>query len=246
MALGRRPRVSAWRQVLSFARPVVVLVVVPGGLTWLAGGPGGGVGTGLTWAVSCAAGWVLVVVGQAFFWWAEGTFIAHGQSLAPEDPPRVLVTTGPYRYCTSPMFFGVLGTLYGECLLLSPWLVVFAVVFSVWLFSWYLPYAEEPGLLLRFGGAWVEYSGRTFKGVLPVGLFSARFRYAGGRISENARTTAEPEQRDDRQQEQEDRDVVGDVAGRAAAGGDGEAVGGAQQGEGGRHQGDGPGPWQAG
>jgi hypothetical protein len=54
---------------------------------------------------------------------------------------------------------------------------VFTAVFSLWLFSWYLPYQEEPALRLSFGDEWLFYSSHTFHGVFPFGLVNARYRY---------------------------------------------------------------------
>src|SRR4051794_31572419 len=110
-----------WRQVKSFARPVVVLGVFAFGITWLVSVAWSkatvhslawlrvirfhaGLGTGATHSVTRAVGWVLLAVGLLFFWWAVGTFIWHSQTLAPEDRPDRLVTSGPFRYCTHPMF----------------------------------------------------------------------------------------------------------------------------------------------
>jgi protein-S-isoprenylcysteine O-methyltransferase Ste14 len=185
-----------WRQVKSFARPVVVLGVIPFIITWLSGVRWSqatadsvgwlwvirfrvGVGSGVPQSVTRALGWMLLAVGLLFFWWAVGTFIRRGQTLAPEDKPDRLVTSGPFRYCTHPMFFGVLCVSYAEGFLLTPWVFVFTVVFQVWLLCWYLPYQEEPALRYRFGDDWLYYSSRTFRGVLPIGLVNARYRYRG-------------------------------------------------------------------
>jgi protein-S-isoprenylcysteine O-methyltransferase Ste14 len=186
--------VVLWRQVKSFARPVVVLGVIPFAITWLVSVSWShatvgsvdwlwvirfraGLGSGMTHTVTRGLGWVLLEVGLVFFWWAEGTFIRHGLTLAPEDKPDRLVTSGPFRYCTHPMFFGVLCVSYAEGFLLSPWVFVFTAVFSLWLFSWYLPYQEEPALRLHFGDEWAHYSSHTFHGVFPIGLVNARYRY---------------------------------------------------------------------
>jgi protein-S-isoprenylcysteine O-methyltransferase Ste14 len=183
-----------WKQIRSFARPVVVLGVIPFAIAWLLSVSWDaaslhtfgwllvlhlhiGFGAGLTHAITRNAGWVLLATGVIFFCWAEGTFIWQGQTLAPEDKPSRLVTSGPFRYCTHPMFFGVLCISYAEGFLVTPWVFVFTAVFSLWLFNWYLPYEEEPALRLRFGDRWAEYSAHTFHGVLPVGLFNMRYRY---------------------------------------------------------------------
>jgi protein-S-isoprenylcysteine O-methyltransferase Ste14 len=183
-----------WKQIQSFARPVVVLGVIPFGITWLLSiswhaasiqhfgwlaklDMHAGFGTGLTHTITRNAGWVLLAVGLVFFWWAEGTFIWHGLTLAPEDQPTRLVTSGPYRYCTHPMFFGVLCVSYAEGFLLNAWVFAFTVVFQLWLLAWYLPYEEEPTLRRYFGDRWTEYASTTFHGVLPIGLVNPRYRY---------------------------------------------------------------------
>jgi protein-S-isoprenylcysteine O-methyltransferase Ste14 len=183
-----------WKQIKSFARPVAVLAFLPfvaiawplsirwqdatvHDWHWLAAmNLHGGIGAGLTHTVTWGIGLGLLMVGLWWFWWPVSTFIRHGLTLAPEDEPDQLVTWGPFRHCTHPMFFGVLCISYAEGFLMTPWVWVLSVAFTIWLFSWYLPYDEEPKLLHLFGKQWIEYSHRTFHGVLPIGLFNRRYR----------------------------------------------------------------------
>lgn len=76
-------------------------------------------------------------------------------------PTQTLVTTGPYAYTRNPMVLGELFILLGIAfavrslagLLLIPVLAVAAVV--------YLKLFEEPGLVRRFGEAYIEYRRRV-------------------------------------------------------------------------------------
>jgi len=72
-------------------------------------------------------------------------------TLAPWDPPRVLVVQGVYRYVRNPMISGVLFVLLAEALLTSsrPVLIWFVLFLSINLV--YIPLLEEPGLAARFG-----------------------------------------------------------------------------------------------
>lgn len=72
-------------------------------------------------------------------------------TLAPWDPPRVLVVQGVYRYVRNPMISGVLFILLAESLLtgsrrLFVWFGLFLLINLV-----YIPLFEEAGLAARFG-----------------------------------------------------------------------------------------------
>lgn len=78
-------------------------------------------------------------------------------TLAPWDPPRVLVVQGVYRYVRNPMISGVLFILLAEALLTGSrriliWFVVFLTMNLV-----YIPLLEEPGLAARFGERYRVY-----------------------------------------------------------------------------------------
>ena len=98
-----------------------------------------------------AVGWVLFVTSlRRFATEGKGT-------LAPWDPPRVLVVRGPYRYVRNPMISGVLFVLIGEALLLL------STVHGIWAATFlglnllYIPLLEEPQLEARYGGSYREY-----------------------------------------------------------------------------------------
>ena len=87
---------------------------------------------------------------QQFFTKGEGT-------LAPWDPPRQLVVSGPYRYVRNPMISGVIFMLAGLALLLgstphAAWAATFVLLNAT-----YIPLLEEPDLAMRFGSDYAEY-----------------------------------------------------------------------------------------
>lgn len=138
--------------------PVSVVVVVP---TWI------GLRASTVVALpDTAFGWTLLALGVSALVAGAVLFVAslrqfglEGRgTLAPWDPPRKLVTDGPYAYVRNPMISGVILLLAGEALVLRSaphawWATAFALLNAV-----YIPLLEEPGLRRRFGASYVEYS----------------------------------------------------------------------------------------
>ena len=99
-----------------------------------------------------ATGAVALLIGLTLFISTVAHFARTGRgTLAPWDPPRVLVVSGVYRYVRNPMISGVLFILLAESLLTGSrriviWFIVFLVINLV-----YIPLLEEPGLVARFG-----------------------------------------------------------------------------------------------
>ncbi|HEY6108744.1 MAG TPA: isoprenylcysteine carboxylmethyltransferase family protein [Gemmatimonadales bacterium] len=143
--------------------PCTVVVVVPYTLLHRAArvaAPGG----------SAVANWPQATVGAALFFggfllfvWTVGLFARQGRgTLAPWDPTKQLVATGPYRHVRNPMISGVLLMLVGEALFwdsrsIATWALVFLIVNHV-----YFVVSEEPGLERRFGEPY-----RTYKAQVP-------------------------------------------------------------------------------
>lgn len=98
------------------------------------------------------SGGAALVIGLTLFISTLAHFVRTGRgTLAPWDPPRVLVVQGVYRYVRNPMISGVLFVLLAEALLLGSrrvliWFVLFLTINLV-----YIPLLEEPGLAARFG-----------------------------------------------------------------------------------------------
>lgn len=139
------------------ALPFVVITIVP---RWLAVS----YGVSMTWPVSSMA-WISVALGVALFV-AGGTlaassvlkFFLEGEgTLAPWDPTKRFVATGPYRYVRNPMITGVCFILASQALILrsgvhAAWATLFALLNTV-----HIPLVEEPGLRKRFGQSYDEY-----------------------------------------------------------------------------------------
>lgn len=101
---------------------------------------------------------VLLAIGLTLFVASLLHFATRGRgTLAPWDPPKELVVSGPYRYVRNPMISGVVFVLLGEALLLrsmphGQWALLFIVINLI-----YIPLKEEPMLEARFGDAYREY-----------------------------------------------------------------------------------------
>lgn len=143
--------------------PCTVVVVVPYTLLRRearAALPGGS--SVATWLhVSAEA--ALFLGGFVLFAWTVGLFARQGRgTLAPWDPTKRLVATGPYGHVRNPMISGVLLMLVGEALFwssrsIATWAGVFLIVNHV-----YFIILEEPGLVRRFGDAY-----RTYRAQVP-------------------------------------------------------------------------------
>ena len=85
-------------------------------------------------------------------------FVTVGQgTLAPWNPTQRLVVQGVYRHVRNPMIAGVFFVLLGEALLaaslsLFVWFILFIIGNAI-----YIPLAEEPGLVKRFGDDYLAY-----------------------------------------------------------------------------------------
>ena len=79
-------------------------------------------------------------------------FVTVGQgTLAPWNPTQRLVVHGVYRHVRNPMIAGVFFVLLGEAILAASlplliWFIAFVIGNAI-----YIPVAEEPGLVKRFG-----------------------------------------------------------------------------------------------
>ena len=94
--------------------------------------------------------YLLVITNNLFYIIGKGT-------LAPWNPPKLLVIMGPYKYIRNPMIGAVLLTLLGEALItgsviLFSWFVIFFIINII-----YFIYSEEPALVKRFGNNYKKY-----------------------------------------------------------------------------------------
>lgn len=151
-----------WRALLAFlALPFVVAGVIP----WAFLRPGA--------PRVLPNGVPFMVLGLGLLLWCVKEFYAAGKgTLAPWDPPRRLVTSGPYRYTRNPMYVAVLLILSGWALTLdfmdvrAP--LHYAVLVAV-LFHLRVIFFEERWAARSFGDEWQRY--RT---TVPRWLFRDR------------------------------------------------------------------------
>ncbi len=78
-------------------------------------------------------------------------------TLAPWDPPRRLVLSGPYRHVRNPMISGMILILLGETLWFASPALAAWTAFAVVLNAVYIPLVEEKSLVRRFGQEYEEY-----------------------------------------------------------------------------------------
>lgn len=137
----------------------MVTVVTPATLLWLTGPDTFGLWQSLPVQVGLSVvGVVLICLGLVLMVATIRLFATVGQgTLAPWNPTQRLVVQGVYRHVRNPMISGVMAILLGESVLaaslpIACWFLIFLFVNAV-----YIPLAEEPGLLKRFGDEYEEY-----------------------------------------------------------------------------------------
>lgn len=150
----------ALRQLLSIViLPFTVTVLIP---RWLMREPIAAALGSVTGSPSGAAlsflGAVVILTGIPLFAWSLSRFAKDGKgTLAPWDPPRKFVVSGPYRYVRNPMISGVVLILFGEAALFQQasllwWALIFLAANCI-----QIPLMEEPMLRARFGEPYSEY-----------------------------------------------------------------------------------------
>jgi protein-S-isoprenylcysteine O-methyltransferase Ste14 len=104
------------------------------------------------------AGLSLATLGGALALWCISTFIFVGHGTpAPFDPPRRLVTRGPYRFVRNPMYLGASGVVAGAALYyhsLSLLAYGCGLLITTHLF---VVFYEEPTLTREFGEDYKAY-----------------------------------------------------------------------------------------
>jgi protein-S-isoprenylcysteine O-methyltransferase Ste14 len=122
-------------------------------------------------------GAAVVLVGVFLFVASLWRFATDGRgTLAPWDPPRLLVVNGPYQYVRNPMISGVLFVITGEALLLlsvahALWAAFFLAVNLL-----YIRFVEEPQLARRFGPGYDIYRQSVPRFIPRLRPWQPRFR----------------------------------------------------------------------
>ena len=143
------------RHLAAIVMPFTMAVLVP---LWIVRTDDRAAVGGLPAFASQLAGVAALAIGLLLFVSSVRHFAVQGRgTLAPWDPPKLLVVAGPYRYVRNPMISGVVFILAGEALVLvsrplALWALLFLCVNLV-----YIPLLEEPLLVERFGDAYREY-----------------------------------------------------------------------------------------
>lgn len=90
--------------------------------------------------------------------WCFRDFTFRGRGTPdPTDPPKELVTTGPYRYVRNPIYVGVLLIFLGHFLWFGYWkLLIYALSAFLGVHLFVVLY-EEPTLKRKFGAAYEKY-----------------------------------------------------------------------------------------
>lgn len=122
----------------------------------------------ITWHRAPASGAALALAvalfapGAAVALWCVWDFASFGRGTpAPIDPPKKLVTRGPYRVVRNPMYVGVLLVLLGwvalyQTLALGIYTAAVGIGFHVWTVLY-----EEPRLRRAFGAEYDDYCARV-------------------------------------------------------------------------------------
>ena len=138
-----------------FLRALLSFLLLPGVVAflgpWLLAPPLAGRAVQLIALVPWGAGAILLFACVREF------YVAGKGTLAPWDPPRHLVVSGPYRYSRNPMYVGVLLILVGWAVGYNTRaLGLYALGVSI-AFHLRVLLAEEPWQSRTFGDEWERY-----------------------------------------------------------------------------------------
>ena len=132
---------------------------------------------------SSAGASIVAIAGAVVLLRCVWDFFAKGRgTLAPIDPPRVLVVSGLYRFTRNPMYNGVLALILGEAWLFgSMSLLKYALLVFV-LFHLFVVLYEEPALTSQFGESY-----RVYRRAVPRWGFTTRpFQEGTGSTAQHA------------------------------------------------------------
>jgi protein-S-isoprenylcysteine O-methyltransferase Ste14 len=120
-------------------------------------------GSTVDWRMApLAAAALLLSLGIGLLLWCVREFYVVGRgTLAPWEPPRHLVTSGPYRVSRNPMYVAVLLIMLGWAVLFGSWTVVVYAGAVAPMVHLRVRYHEEPYLARAHGDAWQDYATRV-------------------------------------------------------------------------------------
>ncbi|RMD84644.1 MAG: isoprenylcysteine carboxylmethyltransferase family protein [Candidatus Dadabacteria bacterium] len=146
-------------------KTVLFTVVVPGTTTvllpWLVVEATGSAAPG-RWPFAGPFGLVAIAAGVLLYAWCATSFVRIGRGTpAPIDPPRRLVTSGPYRLTRNPMYVAVVSVAAGEGLFFGSWPLLCYALILLAVFDAFVRLHEEPTLARQFGTAYEQYCHRV-------------------------------------------------------------------------------------
>jgi pimeloyl-ACP methyl ester carboxylesterase len=111
---------------------------------------------------------ILLIPGIALLLWCVRDFLVLGKgTLAPWDPPRSLVSSGPYRFSRNPMYVGVSLMLWGWAIAFGAWALVLYALTVMVAFHIRVLVNEEPYLARTHGRRWDDYRARVPRWLFP-------------------------------------------------------------------------------
>jgi protein-S-isoprenylcysteine O-methyltransferase Ste14/pimeloyl-ACP methyl ester carboxylesterase len=111
---------------------------------------------------------VLLIPGITLLIWCVRDFLVTGKgTLAPWDPPRNLVSSGPYRFSRNPMYVAVSLILFGWAIAFGSWTLVLYALIVMAAFHLRVLFHEEPYLSRTHGRRWDDYRARVPRWILP-------------------------------------------------------------------------------
>jgi protein-S-isoprenylcysteine O-methyltransferase Ste14 len=107
-------------------------------------------------------GMIVGTLGAIIALWCIFTFISIGKGTpAPFDPPRRLVTRGPYRFVRNPMYIGAGLALGGAALFYQSWKLLVYTLFLFLVTHLFVLLYEEPTLRRTFSQDYETYCARV-------------------------------------------------------------------------------------
>jgi protein-S-isoprenylcysteine O-methyltransferase Ste14/pimeloyl-ACP methyl ester carboxylesterase len=111
---------------------------------------------------------VPLAAGTALLVWCVRRFLVEGRgTLAPWEPPRHLVVTGPYRWSRNPMYVAVTLVVLGWAIGFRSWIVLIYAALLAAAFHLRVAVVEEPWLARRFREPWARYAARVPRWLFP-------------------------------------------------------------------------------
>lgn len=125
-------------------------------------------------------GLALGILSAALFVACATSFVLRGRGTPnPAEPPRKLVTSGPFAYCRNPMYAAVVGIIAAQAVAFDSWPTLLDAALTLALFHLRIVGYEEPVLSREFGNEFRRYR-RTVPRWIPRLRLKATFARLGG------------------------------------------------------------------